>query len=159
MWVVLSSRCPSNAYPNAVIFPLPNVGEGCFPNRVSVWSSAHKTPVLCTLWNDSKKACSQRRETQWHCMILILNPLKYPLKNLASEVLVTFTFFELNSCTSLLLSLRINIRVQWLFQVVNLTISGMNYDPELEGSTVIQILSLEQTSSWPGSSHGDLDTQ
>jgi hypothetical protein len=31
--------------------------------------------------------------------------------------------------------------LDWLFLVVNLTISGMNYNPELEGLPVIQILS------------------
>lgn len=35
----------------------------------------------------------------------------------------------------------------WLFLVVNLTISGTNYNPELEGSPVIQISRLEDTSS------------
>jgi hypothetical protein len=39
---------------------------------------------------------------------------------------------------------------EWLFLVVNLTISGMNYNPELEGSPVIQILRLEDTCFWPG---------
>jgi hypothetical protein len=34
----------------------------------------------------------------------------------------------------------------WLFLVVNLTISGMNYNPELEGTLVIQILRPEDTS-------------
>jgi hypothetical protein len=31
----------------------------------------------------------------------------------------------------------------WLFLAVNLTTSGMNYNPELEGTPVIQILRLE----------------
>jgi hypothetical protein len=33
--------------------------------------------------------------------------------------------------------------VWWLFLVVNLTTSGMNYNPEVEGTPVIQILRLE----------------
>jgi hypothetical protein len=37
-------------------------------------------------------------------------------------------------------------KVSWLLLVVNLTLSGMNYNPELEGSPVIQILRLEDTS-------------
>ena len=34
----------------------------------------------------------------------------------------------------------------WLFLVVDLTISGMNYNPELEGSSVTLILRLGDTS-------------
>jgi hypothetical protein len=37
--------------------------------------------------------------------------------------------------------------VQWLFLVANLTISGMNYNPELEGSPVILIWRLRDTIS------------
>ena len=36
--------------------------------------------------------------------------------------------------------------LKWLFLVVNLTISGMNYNPELEGSPVILIWRLGDTS-------------
>ena len=48
--------------------------------------------------------------------------------------------------------------VYWLFLVVNLTISGMNYNTALEGSPVILIWRLGDTSLWPGSQHGDLET-
>jgi hypothetical protein len=41
--------------------------------------------------------------------------------------------------------------------VVNLTTSGMNDNPEMEGIPVIQILRLE--GFWLGPWHGDLETQ
>jgi hypothetical protein len=44
--------------------------------------------------------------------------------------------------------------VRW---VVNLNISGMNYNPESEGTPVIQILRLEDTNFWPRSWHGNLE--
>ena len=37
--------------------------------------------------------------------------------------------------------------------VVNLTTSGINYNPEIEGSAVIQILRLEDTGFCPRSRH------
>jgi hypothetical protein len=39
--------------------------------------------------------------------------------------------------------------VWWLFLIVNLTMSGMNYNPELESTPVIQSLRLEDTVSDP----------
>jgi hypothetical protein len=33
----------------------------------------------------------------------------------------------------------------WLFLVVNLTTGGMNYNPEMESTPVIQFLRLEDT--------------
>ena len=42
----------------------------------------------------------------------------------------------------------------WLLLVVNLTTSGVNYNPEMEGTPVIHILRLEDTGFWPESWHG-----
>ena len=37
------------------------------------------------------------------------------------------------------------VHLGWLFLVVSLTLSGMNYNPEMEGTPVIQTLRLEDT--------------
>lgn len=49
--------------------------------------------------------------------------------------------------------------LKWLFLVVNLTTSGTNYNPELEGSPLILILRLGDMSFWPGSWYGDLEVK
>jgi hypothetical protein len=55
-------------------------------------------------------------------------------------------FVEQYSLPCFNLHTNLHVTTWWLYLVVNLMISGMNYNPELEGSPVIQILRLEDTS-------------
>jgi len=53
---------------------------------------------------------------------------------------------ELNDSHKSACVISISDQVLWLFLVVSLTVSGMNYNPELEGSPLILILRLGDTS-------------
>jgi hypothetical protein len=57
-----------------------------------------------------------------------------------------FWYIELHTYTHIYICVCMYVCMQWLFWVVNLTTSGMNYNPELEGSTVTLIWRLGDTS-------------